>query len=132
MTGLTTAAVLLVVAGIGLAAGAGAWLLAVAATAFTLVVLTTFGRLEQRLHTKCQSVTYSLKTADPSRLLVEINRVLDEHKVRLHGFEVTSEGDAQRVDFAVCHSNDLNRTLLARALDVGRVDSPQVTANQSV
>ncbi len=124
VTGLTTAAVLLLVAGIGLATGAGAWVLAIAATAITLLVLTTFGALERALHTKCQSVNYSLKTNDPVRLLVEINQVLDAHKVQLHGFEVKSDGDGQRVDFAVCNSADFASTLLKRALATGG-DIPQ-------
>ncbi len=124
VTGLTTAAVLLMVAGIGLATGAGAWVLAIAATAITLLVLTTFGTLERALHTKCQSVNYSLKTNDPVRLLVEINQVLDAHKVQLHGFEVKSDGDGQRIDFAVCNSADFASTLLKRALATGG-DIPQ-------
>lgn len=124
VTGLTTAAVLLLVAGIGLATGAGAWVLAIAATAITLLVLTTFGTLERALHTKCQSVNYSLKTNDPVRLLVEINQVLDAHKVQLHGFEVKSDGDGQRIDFAVCNSADFASTLLKRALATGG-DIPQ-------
>ncbi len=124
VTGLTTAAVLLMVAGIGLATGAGAWVLAIAATTIILLVLTTFGTLERALHTKCQSVNYSLKTADPVRLLIEINQVLDEHKVQLHGFEVKSDGEGQRVDFAVCNSADFAHTLLKRALATGG-DIPQ-------
>lgn len=129
--GLTTAALLLVVAGVGLAAGAGAWVLAVSATVLTLVMLTTFGSLERAMHTKCQSVTYSFKTADPSQLLVELNRVLGEHNVRFHSVHVASDGDAQRVDFAVCSSADLNNTLLTRALVFSRGDMQQATANQT-
>ena len=117
--GLTTAALLLVVAGVGLAAGASAWVLAISVTAFTLVMLMTFGSLERALHTKCESVTYSLKTTDPSQLLVELNRVLGEHNVRFHSVHVASDGDAQRVDFAVCSSADLNNTLLTRSLIIG-------------
>lgn len=128
--GLTTAALLLVVAGVGLAAGAGAWVVAISVTALTLVMLTTFGSLERALHTKCQSVTYSLKTADPSQLLVELNRVLGEHNIRLHGVHVASDGDAQRVDFAVCSSADLNNTLLTRALIVGGRVAEKVTVSQ--
>lgn len=130
--GLTTAALLLVVAGVGLAVGAGAWLLVVSATALILVMLTTFGVLERALHTKCESVTYSLRTVDPSQLLVELNRVLGEHNVRLHGVHVASEGEAQRVDFAVCGSNDLNNMLLIRSLINGSSTKAEVAVNQTV
>lgn len=129
--GLTTAALLLVVAGVGLAVGAGAWVLAISATALILVMLTTFGVLERALHTKCESVTYSLRTVDPSQLLVELNRVLGEHNVRLHGVHVASEGEAQRVDFAVCGSNDLNNMLLIRSLINGSSIKAEVAVNQT-
>ena len=129
--GLTTAALLLVVAGIGLAAGAGAWVLAVSVTGLTLVMLATFGGLERALHTKCQSVTYSLKTADPSQLLVELNRVLGQHNVRLHGVHVASEADGQRVDFAVCSSTDLNNTLLTRSLIISGSVTESAAVNQT-
>ena len=129
--GLTTAALLLAVAGVGLAVGAGAWVLAISATALILVMLTTFGVLERALHTKCESVTYSLRTVDPSQLLVELNRVLGEHNVRLHGVHVASDGDAQRVDFAVCGSNDLNNMLLIRSLINGGSTKAEVAVNQT-
>lgn len=129
--GLTTAALLLVVAGVGLAVGAGAWVLAISATALILVMLTAFGVLERALHTKCESVTYSLRTVDPSQLLVELNRVLGEHNVRLHGVHVASDGDAQRVDFAVCGSNDLNNMLLIRSMINGGSTKAEVAVNQT-
>ena len=129
--GLTTAALLLVVAGVGLAVGAGAWVLAISATALILVMLTTFGVLERALHTKCESVTYSLRTVDPSQLLVELNRVLGEHNVRLHGVHVASDGEGQRVDFAVCGSNDLNNMLLIRSLINGSSTKAKVAVNQT-
>src|SRR5215470_785651 len=65
VTGLTTAAVLLAVAGIGLAAGAGAWLIAVTGTLLTLLVLAGFSEFEDWLHGKCKTATYSFEAADP-------------------------------------------------------------------
>lgn len=126
--GLTTAAVILAVAGIGLAAGAGQWLLALSATAITLFVLVGLGTLEKKLHTKCQTVAYSLRTTDVAPLLVEINRVLAEHNVRLHSVQVVGEENAQRIEFAVCNSDDLNNTLVTRAL-VGQARGSQTEAD---
>ena len=51
--------------------------------------------------------------------------------VRLHGVHVASDGDGQRVDFAVCSSADLNNTLLTRALIVGGNVAEQVTVSQT-
>ncbi len=124
VTGLTTAAVLLLVASIGLAAGAGAWLLAITVTAITLFVLTAFGYIEKALHTKCQTVTYSFKTADSSQLLTDLNRVLGEKNVHLHGAQVISDGDGQKVEFAVCIATDFDTKLVTRVLKSGG-DTPK-------
>jgi len=119
VTGLTTAAVLLAVAAIGLAAGAGAWLLAVTGTLITLLVLAGFGRFEEWLHKKCKTVTYSFEAADPVQLFLEINRVLGEQNIRLRDINSEAEGQIRKVDFRVCLSPDLENTLLARLLQRG-------------
>jgi len=91
-------------------------------------MVTTFSRLERALHTKCQTMTYEFKTTDPSELLVEINRLVGETNVHLHDVRVISEEDAQRVEFALCHSADLDNMLVARVLQLGRNVSPPATA----
>src|SRR5215510_13043250 len=92
VTGLTTAAVLLAVAVIGLATGAGAWLLAVSGTVITLLVLAGFGEFEEWVHSKCKTATYSFEAADPLKAFIEINRVLGEKNIRLHNITAESEG----------------------------------------
>jgi putative Mg2+ transporter-C (MgtC) family protein len=128
VTGLTTAAVLLAVASIGLAAGAGAWLLAVTGTLLTLLVLAGFGHFEEWIHKKCKTVTYSFEAGDPIQLIVEINRVLGEQNIRLHGIQTQKEGTNERVAFEVCQSRDLENTVLARLLQKG-VTLPQKSAD---
>jgi putative Mg2+ transporter-C (MgtC) family protein len=119
VTGLTTAAVLLAVAAIGLATGAGAWLLAGTGTLLTLMVLGAFGQFEEWLHKKCKTVTYSFEAADPFQLFIEINRVLGEQNIRLHDMHSEARGPNRKVDFEVCLSRDLENTLLARLLQEG-------------
>ena len=119
VTGLTTAAVLLAVASIGLAAGSGAYLLAIAGTLFTLLVLSGFSEFEEWLHKKCRTVTYSFEAADAVQLFIEINRVLGEQNIRLHEIQAEDDGLSRRVDFKVCASHDLENTILARLLQKG-------------
>jgi putative Mg2+ transporter-C (MgtC) family protein len=119
VTGLTTAAVLLAVASIGLAVGAGAWLIAVAGTLLTLVVLSGFSEVEEWIHRKCKTATYSFEAADPLQLFIEINRVLGEQNIRLHDVHTESEGSNRKIDFRVCLSRDLENTLLAQLLQKG-------------
>src|SRR5215471_212577 len=119
VTGLTTAAVLLAVAAIGLAAGAGAFLLAVSGTLITLAVLSGIEPFEEWLHKKCKTVTYSFEAADPLQLFIEINRVLGEQNIRLHEIQSENQGPNKRLDFEVCLSRDMENTLLARLLQKG-------------
>ena len=128
VTGLTTAAVLLAVASIGLAAGAGEWLLAGTGTFLTLLVLAGFGSVERWIHKKCKTVTYSFEAADPFQLIVEINRVLGEQNIRLHRIQSEKQGANEKVAFEVCQSRDLENTVLARLLQSG-VRLPQSSAD---
>lgn len=112
--GITTASVLMLVTGVGLSAGAGAWLLAVSSTALTLIVLTGFGRLERAIHTKCESVTYVLQTAEPERMRDEIDRLFGDSNAHLHDVRFVSEGDAQRVEFSACGSDELAQSLVVK------------------
>ncbi len=116
VSGLSTAAALLIVAGIGLAVGAGAWTLAVASTIFTLLIMTTFRAIERRLHSRCQTTNYSVATTDPASLVVEVDRVLSDYKTHVHEMQISAEGDRQRIEFAVCHSTELNQSLLTTVL----------------
>ncbi len=91
--GLTTAASLWAVAGIGLAVGAGFWLGGTVATAIVMVTLFGFGRLERSLRRELYR-TLVVETSDPGGGLASIRRVLGEHDVEVRDFEISASGES--------------------------------------
>jgi len=74
--GLTTAASLWVVAGIGLACGSGFFIGAIATTVLVYVVLTTFSQIERLIVHKSQYLAVSVSTKDRPGQLGRIGAVL--------------------------------------------------------
>ena len=81
--GLTTAASLWVVAGIGLACGSGFYLGALATTALVYVVLATFSQLERYIFHKSQYLHVQVVTKDEPGQLGRIGAALGENQVSI-------------------------------------------------
>lgn len=85
--GLTTAASLWAVAGIGMAAGAGFTLGAVATTIAVLIALFGFARLERRMR-KDWYQTLIVESGASGEELVQIRRTLGEYEVEIRDLDV--------------------------------------------
>lgn len=99
--GLTTAASLWVVAGIGLAAGAGFYLGAVATTALSVIVLVWLGRIERQVLSTKES-TLAMVVSDQPGQLGAVASVLGRHGVNIRGVDiVTQEGARAAIQITV-------------------------------
>jgi putative Mg2+ transporter-C (MgtC) family protein len=81
VSGLTSAATIFVVAGIGMAAGAGLYQTAVFSTILVIACLLILGQVEQRYNLKPIIVGYDLLSAkcdNTEPMIAEINRILDQ------------------------------------------------------
>src|SRR5947207_8258302 len=78
--GLTTAATIWVVAGVGMALGSGMYLVAVFATAMSLVTLYFLSFIEDKIQGR-RSYIYALVVTDLNQRLTSINKVLKENSV---------------------------------------------------
>src|SRR5881394_929897 len=78
--GLTTAATIWVVAGVGMALGSGMYMVAAFATAMSLVTLYCLSFVEDKIQGR-RSYSYALVVTDLNQSLASINRVLQEHSV---------------------------------------------------
>jgi putative Mg2+ transporter-C (MgtC) family protein len=92
--GLTTAASLWVVAGIGLAVGSGLYFGAVFTTILTLVALFFFSRLEHEMIRHDWYKTLIIEAADGAAHLKAIREVLAEHGAGITDFEVDKKTDS--------------------------------------
>jgi putative Mg2+ transporter-C (MgtC) family protein len=99
--GLTTAAGLWVVAAIGMATGAGEYLLAVATTGVVMVTLAVLGRLEGWLEPRMMDVRWlrvRLRTDAPDAHR-PIEALLKDRGIRVQGVELERKDDALHAAF---------------------------------
>jgi putative Mg2+ transporter-C (MgtC) family protein len=116
-SGLTTAATLFVVAGVGMATGGGLYLTAVFATGVILIALFSLGYLEQNFNLKTLLMSYEVKGTSVDEISQEVNRILEcEHRM-MQNVISGSTGQYIRLQFDVigCHreQNELLRRLKA-------------------
>lgn len=92
VTGLTTAACLWVVAGVGLAAGCGFYSGALITTALVFVTLGSLSRLDEWVdHEK--NLGLSIHTVDRPGQLMRISSCLEDLELRVHGVKVKADED---------------------------------------
>ena len=101
VVGLTTAATLFVVAGVGMAAGGGLYLTATFATIVILIALALLGRVESHLSLQSLVMSYEVTGGNTTAVLSEINRVLDEGHRSMQSVRVAGDPTHARVVFCV-------------------------------
>ncbi|MGD0791769.1 MAG: MgtC/SapB family protein [Terriglobales bacterium] len=101
VTGLTTAATLFVVAGVGMAAGGGLYLTACFATVIILLALVLLGRMERAFLLKSFITTYEVTGRNVDAMLREVNRLLDSERLTMHSVHIASAEPESRMVFAV-------------------------------
>lgn len=92
--GLTTAASLWMVAGIGLAVGSGMYIPAVATTVLTMITLRQLNRIEVRGLGRQRDVI-SLRIVDKPGMIAAVSGVLAKHKVNIRGVEIDYDADEE-------------------------------------
>lgn len=101
VTGLTTAATLFVVAGVGMAAGGGLYLTACFATVIILIALVLLGRVEAAFLLKSFTTTYEVMGRNVDGMLGEVNRLLESELLTMQSVHIASAGPDFRMVFSV-------------------------------
>ena len=120
--GLTTAASLWTTAGIGLAVGAGMYLLSLFSTLVLLVVLSLMSKFEREFLSKGTKVV-RVVVEDTSGVLEELEKTLEEGRV----FRVKRSGGQAEVYFEVPYEEDELSSKLRDVLKLRGVVSLEVT-----
>jgi putative Mg2+ transporter-C (MgtC) family protein len=119
VTGLTSAATIWVVAGIGLLIGAGFPGLGLVATLFVLAALEVLVRLEPRLLGRCRFVTLDLAFDDPQgRARAELSLVLAEQNEAVCGYALSHEEGRLRLHLRYCEMHPAHHRFVAEVLEV--------------
>ncbi|MFZ0684178.1 MAG: MgtC/SapB family protein [Terriglobales bacterium] len=99
--GLTTASTLFVVAGIGMAAGGGLYLIACWATVIILLSLVVLGRIEATFALKGFVTNYEVTGRNVDGMLREVNRILESEQLSMHSVHIANAEPDFRMVFAV-------------------------------
>ena len=92
LTGLTTAATIWLVAALGMAAGAGEYLLSVATTILAILVLMPLSRIEDFLEIANEHRTYEITTPINWEKFKALKDLFKEHKIDIQGYKQERRG----------------------------------------
>ena len=130
-SGLTTAATILVVASIGMAAGGGLYLTAFFATGLVLASLFLLGYAEENLNIKVLLTSYEVTGGSVEEISTEVTRILETHHRMMQNVVSGNTGRHVRVQFDVDGCSREQRellhqlkasTILQSAFCLGRVE----------
>lgn len=119
--GLTTAATIWVVAGVGMALGSGMYLVAVFATTMSLVTLYFLSFIEDKIQGR-KSYSYSLVVTNLNQALASINKVLQDNSVAAASFNFKKKAGHYRVWFNLLLPRDTNLKIIQ-----GLSEVPEIT-----
>ena len=115
ITGLTSAATIWVVAGIGLLIGAGFPLLGLFCTIIVLFALVGLGKIEPKLLGKCEFVTCDVVfLEDGGRTQGELAEILSENDMDISEFSITKVDDnTSKLRLRYCERHPFHRRYIA-------------------
>jgi len=120
--GLTTAACLWVVAGLGLAVGSGLYFGAVVTTFLTIIALMIFSKMEKVMIRRHWYKTLVIEMKDGTGLLKDVRELLAEYKCEITDFEVEKGRESGKMLFKVGLKLTETKHLGDLITDIGHVE----------
>lgn len=126
--GLTTAATIWVMAGIGLAIGSGAYGAAIATTVVLLAILVALRRVEWRLLERRKHFVHFRVTARrEGGVLHQLNELAARHGISLEDLDLSRRGDRMEAEFALTCSTETRDALVEGLLEHEAVEDVRVS-----
>lgn len=119
VVGLTTAATIFLMAGVGMTVGAGLYFTAMFAAVLILVALTVLGWVEDRFSLKTRLVTFRLTVSDVEQAMSRANRILTEMKVGMQHCQVSRLGSESVMEFDADISHTQQQQIFAQLSATG-------------
>jgi putative Mg2+ transporter-C (MgtC) family protein len=120
ITGLTTAATILVVGAVGVTVGEGMFTVAVMTTVLIIVVLVVLRKIESAFIRRRRLFRYQLKTTDISDSITLLHGLLENEGLRLDDFSVLDLSDGRHeLRFGVVTSLETNNRLIKLLPEIG-------------
>jgi len=124
--GLTTAATMWVLAGVGLAIGAGVYALALATTLLLLATLAALGWLEGHLTARRHFVYFRVLAESRPSLIDDIGRIAERDRISLEDFDLKRRGSDLEIEFALTLPARKRDALIEHLLDLEGVHGVRV------
>lgn len=118
--GLTTAATIWVVAGVGMALGSGMYSVAVFVTSMSIVTLYFLALIEDKIQGR-KSYSYTLVVTNLNSALASINTVLQECRVSAASFNFKKRAGHYRVWFNLFIPRDTNLRIIQRLSEIPEI-----------
>ncbi len=120
ISGLTTAATILLVGAVGVTVGEGMFTVAIMATVLVIVVLVLLRKVERMFVSRRRLFHYSLKTTDAPQSLTRLLEILEREGLHLDDFRIRDvTHGVQELQFAVVTSLDGNSRLIGLLPQLG-------------
>ena len=116
VTGLTTAATIWLTAALGMAAGAGEYILSASAALIALIVLILFTRLEEYLEISSETRTYQITTKISWDKYKELKSSFKEHKLLIQNYKQEKKEDEMVCTFEVYGTTKRHDKLVQKLL----------------
>ncbi|MGH7565525.1 MAG: MgtC/SapB family protein [Gemmatimonadota bacterium] len=124
--GLTTAATMWVLAGVGLAIGSGAYAPAIATTVILLGTLAVVGRIEDRFTRRRRFVYFHVAADSRPGLIDDINGLADRQRLSLDDFAMQRADGGVTIEFALTLATRKRDALIDGLLDLEGVRDVRV------
>jgi putative Mg2+ transporter-C (MgtC) family protein len=118
--GLTTAATIWVVAGVGMALGSGMYLVAIFTTLMSLATLYLLAIIEDKIQGR-KAYSYSLVVTDLNQALTSINKALEDSSVSAASFNFKKKAGHYRVWFTLFIPRDKNLKIIRRLSEIPEI-----------
>jgi putative Mg2+ transporter-C (MgtC) family protein len=126
--GLTTAATMWVMAGIGLAIGSGAYVAAIGTTVLLLAILFVLGRFEARfLERRKRYVHLHVVARREKGVIHRFNELADELGISLEGLQISRKDDRVEAEFALTCKPKVRDALVEGLLDHEAIENVNVS-----
>jgi putative Mg2+ transporter-C (MgtC) family protein len=116
--GLTTAATIWVVAGIGIAVGCGFYLISLAITIFVLLVLSVFRYFAAIIERHHHLYVYIITTETRAAVLFDIRKILTELNIHYQSAKLSKGTETYEIELVVDSSDNKNRQFLEKLIQL--------------
>src|SRR3954463_4994184 len=131
VSGLTTAATIFVVAGVGMATGGGLYLPAIFATIIVAIALNLLGWFEQQFNLKPLVMAYEVVGAQADAVLADINQILHDERRMMQTVHIGRTNGDFRVQFTLDATRREHKELFERIRHVPSAKSAEVVGRES-